>query len=303
MKMIDSHAHLHDRKFDNDRDEVIKRILEGEIENVVNIGTSLKESKDAVNLANKYENMYATVGIHPTLFKENAQNEFDIYLGSDLPVVVRKERLKNIIKDLEKLIIDNSKIIAVGEIGIDYFNRDNREIKKDERAWQLKAFRYQIELAKNNNLPVVIHTREGNENVSYSAYNDCLEILKDFPEVGFLLHCYMGNVEQTEKFLGLENVIFSFAGNITYNKKLDDEINKVIKLIPFTKILVETDSPYLTPVPHRGKRNEPIFVEYTVEHIAKIKNVSVKKVKEVTRSNTKNFFKIGKICAKCAKVI
>ncbi len=301
--MIDSHAHLHDQKFDKDRQEVIKRILEGEIENVINIGTSLKESRDAVSLANKYENMYASVGIHPTSFKKDAQNEFDVYLGSDLPVVVRKERLKNIIKDLEELIVNNSKVVAVGEIGIDYFNRDGREIQKDERAWQLKAFSYQIELARDNGLPVVIHTREGNENVSYSAYDDCLEIIKDFPEVSFVLHCYMGNAQQTEKFLELENVIFSFAGNITYNKKPEDEMNKVIKLIPLTKILVETDSPYLTPIPHRGERNEPIFVEYVVEHIAKTKDISIKKVKEVTRSNTKNFFKIGKICAKCAKVI
>ncbi len=305
MKMIDAHAHLHDKKYDKDRDEVIERIFSGEIERVINIGTSVWESRDAVNLANKYDNMYATVGLHPNLFKASSEikNEFEIYLGSDLPAVVRRERIEEAIYDLKEMIENNVKVVAVGEIGLDYYFRNDEEINEFQRQWQIEAFRYQVALAQKNNLPVVIHAREGGDKSEYSAYNDCIEVVREFSDVKFLIHCYGGNIKYTKQFLELENVIFSFAGNVTYNIKLDNEMNRVVKIIPIKRILIETDSPYLTPKPHRGKRNEPIYVEYVANHIAKVKNISVEKIKNVTTGNTRAFFSIGKVCGTCGKAI
>lgn len=305
MKMIDTHAHLHDKKYDNDRDEVIERIFSGEIEKVITIGTSVWESRDAVNLANKYNNIYATVGLHPNLFKSSLdiKNELETYLGSDLPAVIRRERIEDAICELEEMIDNNSKVVAIGEIGLDYYFRDKGEISKIQRQWQIEAFRYQVRLAKKNNLPVVIHARESGDKSEYSAYDDCIEVIKEFSDVKFIMHCYGGSLKHTKKFLELENVIFSFAGNITYNKKLSDEMNMVIKIIPIEKILIETDSPYLAPNPHRGKRNEPIYVEYILNHVAKVKDVSIEKVKNITTGNARAFFSIGKICGTCGKAI
>ncbi len=306
MKMIDAHAHLHDKKYDNDREDVIKRIFTGEIEKVINVGTSVWESRDAVNLANKYENIYATVGLHPDLFKDDsdAGNELETYLGADLPATVRRERLENAISELEEIIENNSKVVAIGEVGLDYFFRENNsEITQTQRQWQIEAFRYQIDLARKSNLPVVIHAREGNQKSTYSVYEDCFSIAKEFDDIKFVMHCYGGNLKQTKKFLELKNMSLSFAGNITYNKDSDAEINKVIDIVPIERIMIETDSPYLTPIPHRGKRNEPIYVEYILNYIAEIKNISIEKVKNMTTGNARAFYGIGQRCEKCKRAI
>jgi len=135
------------------------------------------------------------------------------------------------------------------------------------------------------------------------VYEDCFSIAKEFDDIKFVMHCYGGNLKQTKKFLELKNMSLSFAGNITYNKDSDAEINKVIDIVPIERIMIETDSPYLTPIPHRGKRNEPIYVEYVLNYIAEIKNISIEKVKNMTTGNARAFYGIGQRCEKCKRAI
>lgn len=293
VTMIDAHAHLHDEKYDADREDVIARAFDGGVEKIVTIGTSVSESQDAVDLAESYTAIYATVGIHPHVFNGGAQrsSEWAEDLGADVPAVVRRDRLEEAIYDLEELIDESKKIVAVGEVGLDYFLPDGMKVSAIQRQWQTEGFRAQIELARKHDLPVVVHCRP--EVVAQSdAYFDCAEIIKDYPDVRFVMHCYMGNQEVTEKFLTMANVIFSFTGNVTFSKTDDDEMSRVITMIPLERMLIETDAPYLTPVPHRGKRNEPLYVKYVAQRIASLKKLSVDHVDQKTTEKTKEFYAV-----------
>lgn len=289
--MIDAHAHLHDKKYDTDRAEVIARAFAGGVEKIVTIGTSVAESQDAVDLAQEYDEIYATVGIHPHVFNGGAKrsDEWSEDLGADVAAVVRRDRLEEAIYDLEELIDENEKVVAVGEIGLDYFLPDEGIVSDVQKQWQSEGFVDQIDLAQKYNLPVVVHCRP--EAVEESdAYFDCVEIIKRYPDVQFVMHCYMGNQTVTEKFLVLSNVAFSFTGNVTFSKKNDDMMSNVIKMIPLERIFIETDAPYLTPVPYRGKRNEPLYVRYVAQRIADLKKLSVEEVLKITAQNTQNFY-------------
>lgn len=289
--MIDAHAHLHDKRYDADRDAVIKRAFDGGLENIVTIGTSVTESRDAIDLAEQYDEIYATVGIHPHVFNGGAERstEWAEELGADVPAVVRRDRLEEALYDLEDLINESEKVVAIGEIGLDFFLPDGQKVSDVQKEWQSEAFRAQIDLAQKHALPVVVHCRP--EVVDQSdAYFDACDIIKEYTHVQFVMHCYMGNQSVTEKFLALDNIIFSFTGNVTYSKRDDDVMSAVIQMIPLERILIETDAPYLTPVPYRGKRNEPLYVQYVAERIATLKKVSVDDVKKRTMENTKLFY-------------
>lgn len=257
MELFDSHCHLNDEKFNEDREEVIKEIVEFGMKGFINAGYSIESSKEALNLAEKHNFIYATAGISP----------------NDVPN--KQEDISKCINKIEELLL-NEKIVAIGEIGLDYYwNKENKDIQKE-------IFIKQIELANIYNLPIVIHTRE--------AVLDTIQILKEneVKNKG-VFHCCPLNRELVKEALKLGFYI-SFAGPITFkNSKNADEI---INMVPNDKFLIETDSPYLSPEPNRGKRNDPRNVIYNAQKIANVKNISVEDVAKMSYDNVCNLFKI-----------
>ena len=261
MKLFDNHSHLDDEKFDEDREELIEKIKNSNVKMLISAGYSLEGSTKAVELSKKYDFIYATCGISP----------------NDIPQT--EEELWKTLDKIEKLAKENSKVRAIGEIGLDYY------WEKDEkrRELQKKAFIEQIKLANKLELPIVIHTRE--------AVMDTLDILKkNSVDKKGIFHCCPLNRELVKEGLKLGFYI-SFAGPVTFkNSKNADEI---ISMVPDDKILIETDSPYLSPEPFRGKRNDPRNVEYVAKKIADVKGLDLEEVAEITYNNAKNIFEIN----------
>lgn len=260
MKLFDSHAHLDDERFNEDREVLISQIHE-EIEGFVSAGYSLEGSKKAVELSKKYEYIYATCGISPN---DIPQTEEELW-------IMLKE-----IKNLVKENIENKKIVAIGEIGLDYY----WEKDEDKRILQRKAFIEQIKLANEFNLPIVIHTRE--------AVMDTLDILKKNKvyKKG-VFHCCPLNRELVKEGLKLGFYI-SFAGPVTF--KNSKNANEIISMVPNDRILIETDSPYLSPEPLRGKRNDPRNVKYIARKITEVKGITLEEVADITYNNAKRIF-------------
>lgn len=259
MRFFDNHAHLDDEKFDIDRKEVIENIQNEDI-GFISAGYNLESSKKAIELSKKYSFIYATCGISP----------------NDIPQT-EDELWKNL-KKIEELAKENKKVLAIGEIGLDYYWEKDKEMKKIQK----KAFIEQINIANKLELPIVIHTRD--------AVMDTLEILKenDVKNKG-IFHCCPLNRELVKEGLKLGFYI-SCAGPVTFkNSKNADEI---IKMIPNDKILIETDSPYLSPEPLRGKRNNPINVKYIAEKIAEVKGKTAEEIGKITYENAKKAYKI-----------
>lgn len=253
--LIDSHAHLDDRRFDRDRDRLIESLKENGIDLVINPGADLQTSIKAVALAEKYENIYAAVGVHPHSAKEMDDSTVNVL----------------------KSFTNREKVIAIGEIGLDYYY-DN-----SPRDIQRKRFIEQLNLAKEVDLPVIIHSR--------SAAGETFEILKEAQDgkLEGVLHCYSGSVEMAREYIKLGFYI-SIAGPVTF--KNARVLKEVAKEVPLDKLLIETDAPYLTPEPYRGKRNEPIYVRYVAGTIAEIKGITFEEVAKATSENTKKLFRI-----------
>ncbi len=251
-KIIDTHTHIYDKQFEEDFDDVIDRI-ENQLEGIVSIGFDLESSQKSVELAKKYNFVHAVVGVHPVdISKYNDEVE----------------------KEIEKLALNEEKVVAIGEIGLDYhWMADPKEV-------QAEGFRKQMALAEKVKKPVVIHTRE--------ALQDTLDILAEFPNVGGILHCYPGSYEAAKPFL--DRYFLGVGGTLTF--KNNKKTKELVEVLPLEKIVIETDCPYLTPVPFRGKRNEPIYTSYVAEEIAKIKNISVEEVIKVTTENAKKIYGI-----------
>ncbi len=259
MNLFDNHAHLDDEKFDNDRKVIIEEIGR-EIKGFISAGYSLEGSKRAVELSKEYDFIYATCGISPN---DIPQSEEELWKNLD--------EIKNLVKI-------NKKVVAIGEIGLDYY------WEKDEkrREFQKVAFMKQIELANELELPIVIHTRD--------AIMDTLEILKqnDVEHKG-VFHCCPLNRELVKEALKLGFYI-SFAGPITF--KNSKNANEIIEMVPNDKMLIETDSPYLSPEPLRGKRNDPRNVKYIAQKIADVKGLTLEEVANITYSNVKRIYKM-----------
>ena len=258
MKLFDSHCHLNDEKFNEDRKELIENLRRQGVKRLVTAGYSLESSKQAIKLSKEYDFIYATIGISPNDVPKTLED-----LDKDL----------NSIKDLYK---EGEKIVAVGEIGLDYYwNTENKEIQKE-------AFKRQIELANNLNLPIQIHTRE--------AIADTLEILKDnkVNRKG-IFHCCPFNRELVKEGLKLGFYI-SFAGPTTF--KNSKNAVEIIKMVPDDKMLVETDSPYLSPEPFRGKRNDPSRVQYIIKKIAEVKEKSFEEIEKMVYENANTIFNL-----------
>ena len=278
--MIDAHAHIHDTLFDSDRSEVLRRAFDAGVNKILTIGTSVAESRDAALLAKTDGRIFATVAIHPHEYNEKFK--------------IQNSKFDGMIQELREIILENrDRIVAVGECGLDFFG-GGKGVSDEDKKMQREGFLAQIELAREFELPIVVHCRD--------AYEEVLEILriKSYQLEACILHCYMGNREVTEKFLEIPNVVFSFAGNITYPvKKLlmgtKDDIHESLKCIPLSRTLTETDCPYLAPQKYRGTRNEPAYVEEVVRAIADIKKTSSEEVERVTEENANRCFFGGSI--------
>lgn len=252
MKLVDTHCHLDNEKFDEDRLEVIERIKEN-LEFCVNIGYDLASSKKSLELAKEYDFIYAVIGVHPIDIAE-----YD----------------EEVEKELE-LLGKNPKVVAIGEIGLDYhWMTEPKEVQQER-------FKKQLELAERLNKPVVIHTRD--------AMEDTVNILKEYPNITGVIHCYPGSLETAKQLV--DRFYLGIGGTLTF--KNSKKAVEVVKDIPLDRIVIETDCPYLTPEPFRGKRNEPIYVEYVAKKIAEIKEISVEDVTKVTTENAKKLYRIG----------
>ena len=271
MKFFDSHAHLNDEKFDEDREELIEKIHSDEIEKFITAGYSIESSKKAIELCKKYKFMYPICGISPN---DIPQTEDELW--KDLAEIeqIIKTNIKNTERDKTEMFPNGP--VAVGEIGLDYYwNKENKELQK-------LAFIEQIKMANKLKLPIVIHTRE--------AVMDTIEILKQNEVIKKgIFHCCPLNRELVKEALKLGFYI-SFAGPVTFkNSKNADEI---INLVPNDRMLIETDSPYLSPEPLRGRRNDPRNVKLTAKKIADVKGLSLEEVADITYENAMRIFEI-----------
>jgi TatD DNase family protein len=253
--LIDSHCHIDDTRFDADREVMMTRARAEGIEHFVTIGCDLETSRAAVALAEGHPFVSATVGVHPHEVKLIQEPWYD-----QLRLLARSVR-----------------VVAYGEIGLDYhYDHSPRDVQRIR-------FREQIQLARELKLPIVIHTREAQE--------DTIMILKEekASELGGVFHCFSGDAWLAKDALDL-GFYLSFSGVITFQNAV--MLREIVKTVPLDRILVETDSPYLTPAPYRGKRNEPAYVRQVAEKIAEIHGVGVEKVGEVTSENTRRIFHI-----------
>ncbi|KOA18939.1 putative deoxyribonuclease YcfH [Clostridium homopropionicum DSM 5847] len=252
--IFDSHAHYDDDSFNEDREEVLKELMENGIVGVLNCGASLDGARTSLKLAMENPIFYAAVGIHPENADELTEEAY--------------EEIKN--------MASNPKVKAIGEIGLDYYWEEN-----PPKDVQKSAFRKQMELARELNLPVVIHDRE--------AHKDTLDIIKEFPEVTGVLHCFSGSVEFARECLKLGYYI-GFTGVVTF--KNAKKALEVVKEIPLDRLLVETDCPYMAPTPYRGKRNRSEYIKYIIDKISEIKGIPVHELEYITINNAKNLLKI-----------
>lgn len=253
--LFDSHSHLDAQQFDIDRDLVIRRATLNDVSYILNPGADFDSSVKAVALAEQYDFIFAAVGVHP----HDAET-----MNSKMLEALEEMAKKPVVK-------------AIGEIGLDYY----RDLSP--RAIQIKWFTEQILMAKRLGLPIIIHDRDAND--------DVLRILKETHafETGVLMHCYSGSKELAMQYVKLGAMI-SIAGPVTY--KNARKTIEVVEAVPLERLLIETDAPYLTPEPNRGKRNEPMFVKHTCQRMAMIKGITFEEMAEATLNNAKRFFKI-----------
>lgn len=271
--MVDAHCHLNFKVFENDVDEVIKKAFEKGVKAIINVGAQLDTSKRAVELAGKYENLYATVGIHPHHADELEQNW--------------ETKLEELAK--------NKKVVAIGECGLDYYRYEKNGITDIEL--QKELFIKQIEIAHKLKLPLMIHNRCAGKNIIDILVNHQLASRSRslFINPPGMFHCFSGDIEVL-KFALQMGFYVGFDGNITYKGLAKGEttaLSELAKFTPLNRIIVETDSPYLTPEPHRGSRNEPSYVIIVAEKIAQIKNVSFGEIEKQTTENANFLFKLN----------
>ena len=252
--LFDTHAHMDDRRFDADRDTVLQGLAEKGVALVMNPGCSLASSRNAVTLAEKYPFVYAAVGSHPDVADE-----------------VNEE----VLEEYRKLCKLHDKVKAIGEIGIDYHYEDI------PRQLQLKAFRMQMELAREVKLPAIVHERE--------AHEDGMAVVREFPDVTGVFHCYSGSAEMA-KVLVDKGWYIGFTGVLTF--KNARKAIEVVQAIPLERIVLETDCPYMAPEPFRGKRNDPGYLFRMAEKLAEVKGMSVEEIHEITVENGKRLYRI-----------
>ena len=252
--LFDTHAHMNDPVFDEDRDEILRGLADKGVSLVMNPGCSLENSRQAVELAQTYDFMYAAVGSHPDTADE-----------------VNEE----VIEEYRKLCKLCDKVKAIGEIGVDYY------YETIPREIQLKAFRMQMELARELNLPVIIHER--------NAHDDGMRVVKEFKDVTGVFHCYSGSAEMARQLVDMGWYI-GFTGVLTF--KNARKAVETAERIPLDRIVLETDCPFMAPEPFRGKRNDPGYLYRMAERLAEIRGISVEEVHQITTENAKRLYRI-----------
>ena len=250
--IFDTHAHYDDERFNEDRDQLLSSLFEGSVSHIINCGCDLKSSLTTIELAEKYENLYAAIGVHA--------HEADACTDEDLAKIAS--------------LYDNKKVVAVGEIGLDYFY----DFSPRER--QIEVFRQQIELANKLDLPVIIHDRE--------AHEDTLNILKELRPKG-VVHCFSGSVEMAKEIIKL-GLYIGLGGAVTF--KNARKPLEVAEYMPLDRLLLETDAPYMTPVPYRGKRCDSAHIAYTAEKIAVVKGMDTQELINICNENSKRCFQL-----------
>jgi len=251
---IDTHCHLDFENYNDDRETVVQRSIKNKIEAIITIGTNEETSSKSIELAEKFATVFAAVGIHPNdaanITKKSVQNIYDIS--------------------------SNQKVVAIGEIGLDYY-RDYTPVDI-----QKELFRTQLKMAREKELPVIIHNRQ--------AHSDVYDILVEEKSADLkgVLHSFVGDIHFLDSVLAY-NFYVSFTGVVTFKNANYDEL---IKHVPLENLLLETDSPFLTPVPFRGKRNEPSYVTYVAEKIAEVKDIPIEELAKITTENARNLFKL-----------
>lgn len=253
--IFESHAHYDDAQFQEDRDALLGRMKEGNISHIINVGASIASTKTTLELAEQYDFVYAAVGVHPSEVHELNEETF---------AWLREQTKKR-------------KVVAVGEIGLDYYWDKEPEVLSNQRYW----FGQQLELAKETNLPVIIHSRD--------AAADTLQVMKEHhaEELTGVIHCYSYSKEIAEDFIKMGYYI-GIGGVVTF--KNARKLVETVESIPLERILVETDCPYMAPEPFRGKRNSSLYLPYVIEKIAQIKGISKEEVEQKTRENAKRLF-------------
>jgi TatD DNase family protein len=249
---IDTHSHLQFESFDEDREMVIQRAIRNNIDAIITIGTDVYSSNEAVNLAQRFAVVFAAVGIHPNDSMNVDIDEFN--------------RIK--------ILANEDKVIAIGEIGLDYYRDYTTKSKQEE------SLREQIRIAHDVKLPLIIHNRDAHEDILLILKNEKAE------KIGGVFHSFSGEIKFLESVLA-ENYYISFTGPITFKNA---NYNKLIDCVPLEQLLLETDSPFLSPVPFRGKRNEPAHLNYIAEKIAQVKGISTEELALITCDNTENLF-------------
>lgn len=253
MKLIDSHCHMTDEAFDEDRDFIIKDLENFRVDKIVIPSVNLENSREVLKLAQRYDHVFAQVGCHP--------EDCDSFTEDDL-------------KELEKLAKED-KVVAIGEIGLDYYWRDDNKVKQKE------VFIAQLDLARRLDLPVVIHTRNSTE--------DVYEILKDYKDLKVQIHCFADTLDFMWKFMDLGFYI-SIGGVVTFNNGENEK--NTARAVPLDRLMLETDSPYLTPEPYRGLRNDPRKIVEVAREVASLKGMKLSKLAKATRKNAERFFEI-----------
>lgn len=252
--LFDTHAHYDDARFDEDRDALLRAMPGKNVGLIVNPGCDLPSSRMAVDMAHKYDFLYAAVGIHPENCADFAPEQIDAL----------------------RALAAEDKVVAIGEIGLDYYWAEN-----PPKELQQEVLRRQLALAQELHLPVIIHDRD--------AHADTLAIVREFPAVRGVFHCFAGSAEMARELIKM-GWLLSFNGAATF--KNAKKAPEVIAAVPLDKLMIETDAPYLTPVPHRGERNDSSFVRFVAEKIAEIKGVSVEEVERATWETGRAFFGI-----------
>ena len=252
--IFDSHAHYNDRAFDSDRDEVLSSMNKNNVKYIMNACSSLHEMEDILYLCSEYSWIYGAVGIHP----ESACD-----CNSDTETAIKK-------------YAQYEKIKAIGEIGLDYYwDTAPREVQRE-------CFDFQLSLADELDMPVIIHDRE--------AHKDSLDIVSSHKGIEGVFHCFSGSREMAREVLD-RGLFIALGGSLTFKNNI--KTVEVAKYVPLDRLLIETDCPYLTPVPYRGKRNSSVYLPYVIQKIAEIKGISTDEVENATFENAKRLFRIG----------
>lgn len=274
--IFDSHAHYEDKRFAPDRDELLCAMRENNIGRIINVGSTLDTSKQSVELAGQYEDIYAAVGIHPS----EVAFPIDGEESKKLSVEDSIKMMPTVINELKNLS-SYGKCVSIGEIGLDYYwdkDKENHELQK-------KWFTSQLELAAEVNKPVIVHSRDANKDTF-----DILKEAKSTLNTRAVVHCYSGSPEMAREYVKLGYYI-GVGGVVTF--KNGRKLRETVEEIPLESILVETDCPYMAPEPYRGKRNDSTKLSYIVERISNIKSISKEKVEEITWQNACSFYGIG----------